>query len=507
MPKVAGTGTSNLAPEAEAAPSRALWFAWSTWMWGLLLASCTVVLDFFVVLACLPAIESSIGASKAQLQLVLGAYAIANAALLIVGGRLGDLLGRKRTLHVGLALFTLASVGCATAADPAVLILFRAAQGAAGALMQPQVLGLLSVSFQGAGRTRAFDLFAATMGFAAVAAQLIGGALVGLLPADMGWRACFWLSVPLCLGSAWWVRGVVDPSRPVAAADQVAAPAAPSPHTTSPFRGLGLFQRIDLVGALMLGALLACLCSALTLGYEQGWPEWSKRALLTAAACAVALWAWQALGRRLGHHRIIPPGVLGANRFWLALVTIAAFYAGVASLYFVIALELRDKADLTPLGVAGMLCVMAASFVTASSSRRVKALVGAWWAETGLGMLAMGHLVMWAASTLTGASSWAQLSAYAVAVLLQGLGIGLIMGQLVGTSLAKVPAQWASVGGGMASTLQQIGNSMGIAGVGLAYLRDDGQSGSTAAAVTYFLALLAVVLALRVVAGRPTVVR
>jgi hypothetical protein len=223
-----------------------------------------------------------------------------------------------------------------------------------------------------------------------------------------------------------------------------------------------------------------------------------------ATACAVALWAWQALGRKLGHHRIIPPGVLSANRFWLALLTIAAFYAGVASLYFVIALELRDKASLPPLGVAAVLCVMAASFVTASSSRRVKAWVGAWWAETGLGMLALGHLVMWAASTLADASPWAQLSVYALAVLLQGLGIGLIMGQLVGTSLAKVPVQWASVGGGMASTLQQIGNSMGIAGVGLAYLRDDGQSGSTGAAVAYFLVLLAVVLALRLAAGRPT---
>ncbi len=499
--------TSNSSAAAEKARSRALWLSWPAWTWGLLLASCTVVLDFFVVLACLPAIESSIGASKAQLQLVLGAYAIANAALLIVGGRLGDLLGRKRTLHVGLGLFALASVGCATAADPAVLILFRAAQGAAGALMQPQVLGLLSVSFQGPERTRAFDLYAATMGFAAVAAQLIGGALVGLLPADVGWRACFWLSVPLCLGSAWWARGVVDPSRPVAAAAQAAAGAAPSPSTTGPFGGLALFRRIDLVGALLLGTLLTCLCAALTLGYEQGWPEWSKRALLLAAACALALWAWQALGRRLGHHRIIPPGMLGTNRFWLALLTIAAFYAGVASLYFVIALELRDKAALSPLGVAALLCVMAASFVIASSSRRLKARVGAWWAETGLGMLALGHLVMWAASTLAGASPWTQLSVYAAAVLLQGLGIGLIMGQLVGTSLAKVPAQWASVGGGMTSTLQQIGNSMGIAGVGLAYLRDDGQSGSTAAAVAYFLVLLAVVLVLRLAAGRPADVR
>ena len=507
MSKVAATGTSNLSAGAERASSRTLWFSWPAWLWGLPLASCTVVLDFFVVLACLPAIESSIGASKAQLQLVLGAYAIANAALLIVGGRLGDLLGRKRTLLLGLGLFTLASVGCAIATDPAVLILFRAAQGAAGALMQPQVLGLLSVCFQGPGRTRAFDLYAATMGFAAVAAQLIGGALVGLLPVDMGWRACFWLSVPLCLGSAWWVRGVVDPSRRATAAAQAAAPPVASSREAGSLRVLGLFWRIDLVGALLLGALLTCLCAALTLGHEQNWPEWSKVALATAAGCALGLWAWQALGRRLGHHRIIPPGVLSANRFWLALVTIGAFYAGVASLYFVIALELRDKAGLTPLGVAAMLCVMATSFVTASSSRRVKARVGAWWAETGLGVLATGHLVMWAASTLAGASPWAQLTVYAVAVLLQGLGIGLIMGQLVGTSLAKVPAQWASVGGGMASTLQQIGNSMGIAGVGLAYLRDDGQSGSTAAAVTYFIVLLAVVLVLRLAAGRPTSVR
>jgi predicted MFS family arabinose efflux permease len=372
--------------------------------------------------------------------------------------------------------------------------------------MQPQVLGLLSVSFQGSGRTRAFDLYAATMGFAAVSAQLIGGALVGLLPADVGWRACFWLSVPLCLGSAWWARGVVDPCRPQAAS----TPGGPEPAIEG-FSGLtglsGLLRRIDLVGALLLGTLLACLCAALTLGHEQGWPEWSQLALLMAAVCAMALWAWQTLGRRLGHHRIIPPGVLGANRFWLALVTIAAFYAGVASLYFVIALELRDKASLAPLGVAAVLCVMAASFVTASSSRRVKAWAGTWWAERGLGTLALGHLMMWAASTLIDASPWAQLSAYALAVLLQGLGIGLIMGQLVGTSLAKVPAQWASVGGGMAATLQQIGNSMGIAGVGLAYLHDDGQSGSTGAAVAYFLALLAVVLALRLAAGRPTGVR
>ncbi len=455
-----------------------------------------MVLDFFVVLACLGAIETSIGASKAQLQLVLGTYAIANAALLIVGGRLGDLLGRKRTLHVGLGLFASASLGCALAPTPEVLIVFRALQGAAGALMQPQVLGLLSVSFQGASRTRAFDLYAATMGFAAVAAQLIGGALVGLMPLEMGWRACFWLSVPLCLASAWWVRGIHDPS--IARPQDQGGPGS--------YGGSGLMQRLrhlDLVGSGLLGLLLLSLCSALTLGHEQGWPAWSWVAFVVAALCAPALWWWHERGRSLGHHRIIPPGLLSANRFWLALLTIAAFYAGVASLYFVIALELRDKAQLRPLGTALLLCLMAASFVTASSSRRLKALVGARWAEIGVAVLASGHLVMWAASTLTLSEHWVQLSVYAAAVLLQGLGIGLIMGQLVGTSLAKVPPQWASVGGGMTSTLQQIGNSMGIAGVGLAYLGHDGYVGATGAAVAYFLGLLVAVLVLRRMGARP----
>jgi hypothetical protein len=253
----------------------------------------------------------------------------------------------------------------------------------------------------------------------------------------------------------------------------------------------------------LLGLLLLSLCSALTLGHEQGWPAWSWGALLVAVLCAPALWWWHERGRILGHHRIIPPGVLGANRFWLALLTIAAFYAGVASLYFVIALELRDKAQLRPLGSALMMCLLAASFVTASSSRRIKVWVGAWWAEIGVAVLAAGHLVMWAASTLTLSEHWVQLSVYATAVLIQGLGIGLIMGQLVGTSLAKVPQQWASVGGGMASTLQQIGNSMGIAGVGLAYLGHDGYTGATGSAVAYFLVLLVVVLVLRRVGTRP----
>jgi MFS family permease len=509
--KGTGTGTGMATgASASAAPSngtRALWQAWPGWTWGLILASCTVVLDFFVVLACLPAIESTMNASKSELQLILGAYAIANAALLVVGGRAGDVYGRKRTLQLGLGLFALASLGCATAIDPLVLILCRAGQGAAGALMQPQVLGLLSVSFRGAERIRAFDLYATSMGFAAVAAQLIGGAFVGLLTQDFGWRACFWLSVPLCLGSAWLVRRIQEPAADVVAGG--AAPcgdALPERNLLEQTRNLG--DRIDLVGATLLGTMLASVCAALTVGREQGWPVWALAAMPVAGLCALALWRWQRRGARLGHHRIIPQGILQTNGFGLALLTVGAFYAGVASLYFVIAQELRDKAVLAPLGSAVVFSVMAVSFVWASSSLRLKAWAGARWAEYGLGALAAGHLLLWAASALAmaGQAQATVVAAYAAAILVQGLGVGMLMGQLVGTALARVAPQWASIGGGMASTLQQIGNALGIAGVGLLYLHaPSGQGaagGSTGGAVAYFFGLLAIVMALRWGAAR-----
>jgi MFS family permease len=113
-----------------------------------------------------------------------------------VGGRLGDVFGRRRLFLIGLALFAAASAACGLATSATALIAYRALQGLAGAMLQPQVLGLLSVNFDSKERPRVFGLYAAALGCAGIAAQLIGGTLVEFLPLDLGWRACFLIVVP-----------------------------------------------------------------------------------------------------------------------------------------------------------------------------------------------------------------------------------------------------------------------------------------------------------------------
>ena len=436
---------------------------------GLLSAASVVVLDFFIVLACLPAIEASLGASKAELQLVLAAYAIANASLLVVGGRLGDLFGRRRVLIWGLATFAAATAGCAFATSPMALIGFRVLQGLAGAMTQPQVLGLLSVNFEPAQRGRVFNLYAASLGCAGIVAQLIGGALVNHLPVDQGWRACFLLSLPLCVVAMFFSRTARD------------GPGSPR-------------QKIDAVGALLLSAALTGVCAFLILGREQGWPGWSFSVLGIGLASAALLWGWQALGARTGDERIVPAGILGTGRFWLSLLMILAFYGGVASFYFVLALELRVGDGFQPIQVGLFFAWMAAWFVGTSSSTVVKLRLGDRWAAVGLCTLAAGHVLMLVPPIL--APGFGRVVAVAISCALQGIGLGCLMGPLMANALSRVRRDQASVGGGIAATTQQIGNSLGIAAVGLAYFSGTEAETSVLRAVAYFLMLLVVLVLL-----------
>lgn len=455
--------------EAEARPGK------SRLLLGLLSGASIVVLDFFIVLACLPAIEQVLGATRAQLQLILAAYAVANASLLVVGGRLGDALGRKRVMQTGVAAFAVSSLACGLATSPWSLIVFRAAQGLSGAMVQPQVLGLLTVNFTSQERPRVFGLYAAALGCAGIAAQLLGGLFVGFLPADVGWRACFIASVPLCLMAMVLSRGARDGEH-------------------------GPSRKIDLVGAALLGLALACVCTFLTMGREQGWPTWAF-AVLTVGVCAgLGLWRWQAAGYRDGGERIIPQGILSHNGFWVSLLTIFGFYSGVASLYFVLALELRMRNGYSAVQVGLFFGWLAAFFVATSTMKRVKALIGDRWAEIGLACLLAGHVAMLLAGGDVAAS---QVFGFVVSCALQGAGIGCLMGPLMAVALSKAPPQQASVAGGIASSMQQIGNSLGIAAIGFAYFGGaTSASTSLAGAVAY---LVFVVVAVGVLVTRPKV--
>src|SRR5262249_23226807 len=157
------------------------------------------VLDFFIINLALPAIKADTGASDAQVQLVIAGYGLAYALGLITGGRLGDIYGRKRVFLVGVAGFTLASALCGLALSPAALIAARLLQGAAAALLFPQVLSLIQVTFPPHERGRAFAVFGVVHGAASFSGIVLGGLLVQANLFGLGWRPIFLVNVPIGL--------------------------------------------------------------------------------------------------------------------------------------------------------------------------------------------------------------------------------------------------------------------------------------------------------------------
>ena len=164
-----------------------------------LLGAFLSIADFFIVNVALPTIDSRLHASSGTLELVVAGYGVPYALLLVLGGRLGDLYGRRRLFMLGMSSFTIFSLLCGLAPSAAALVTFRGLQGASAALMVPQVLATIQASRSGQQRARAIGFYGATAGIAAVVGQVAGGALVAANIAGTSWRPIFLVNVPLGL--------------------------------------------------------------------------------------------------------------------------------------------------------------------------------------------------------------------------------------------------------------------------------------------------------------------
>lgn len=186
-----------------------------------------------------------------MLELVVAGYGVAFALLLVLGGRLGDLLGRRRLFLAGIAAFTATSLWCGIAGSPGQLVTARIAQGAAAAILLPQVLATIQATTSGQARARALGIYAAVTGVAASAGLVIGGVLVSADLAGTGWRAIFLINLPIGLMAL------------LLAIRYVAETTSPQP------------LRVDLVGTGLLAAGVICLLVPATEGRALGWPAWS----------------------------------------------------------------------------------------------------------------------------------------------------------------------------------------------------------------------------------------
>src|SRR5689334_9611698 len=241
------TLTAHRAPATSLAPVA---------LTALLFGSLLPMLSFFMVNVSLPAIGADLHASAGSLQLVVGAYGIAAATLLVVGGRLGDGFGRRRLLLAGLTGFLIASAICAIAPSVVVLLIARVVQGAAAAAITPQVLASITSLLTGEHRARGMALFGVANGISAALGQILGGVLTDANPFGLGWRSVF---VVLALG----------------ALIALIAVAATVPDTKA-----AVAQRVDLVGAALLALSLVLLLLPLTEGRALHWPLWTWISLI-----------------------------------------------------------------------------------------------------------------------------------------------------------------------------------------------------------------------------------
>src|SRR5579859_1620615 len=217
------------------------------------------VLDASVVNVAAPSIHADLHTSGAGLQLVIAGYVITYAVLLVTGARLGDILGHRRMFLSGLALFTLASLGCGLAGSSGLLIALRFVQGAGAAAMIPQVLSLIQRSYSGAARARPMRLYAAVLAGGAVAGQVVGGVLVSADLFGSTWRPVFLLNVPI--GAALFAAGL-----------------------RSLPRGHGEPGRtLDLAGVATLTPAVLALLLPLVLGQSEHWPVWGWLCLAGSA--------------------------------------------------------------------------------------------------------------------------------------------------------------------------------------------------------------------------------
>ena len=172
---------------------RSRWIALVVLCVGMLM----IVLDATIVNVALPSIQDDLGFSQSNLAWIVNAYMIAFGGLLLLSGRIGDLIGQRRVFLTGLAVFTAASVVCAVAPSQGVLIGARVLQGLAAAALTPQVLSIIQVTFPPQERARAFGLFGAVVGFASAAGQGLGGLLVQADLLGLSWRIAFLINLPV----------------------------------------------------------------------------------------------------------------------------------------------------------------------------------------------------------------------------------------------------------------------------------------------------------------------
>ncbi|MFI9407333.1 MFS transporter [Nocardia sp. NPDC052316] len=414
-----------------------------------LVAELMDILDQSVVLTALPAIQASTGAGPGAVQWLTAGYSLTVALGLITGGRLGDIYGRRKVLLIGTTVFTLASLLCGLAPGLGVLIAARVCQGIGVAVMIPQVLATLHVTFDGANRSRAFGCYGAVLSIGSVLGPVLGGLLTEADLFGLSWRPIFLINVPIGLAVILLGRRFIIESTAAKA------------------------DRLDLTGMVLSAVAMLLIVFPLTEGHTHHWPLWCF-AMLAGGLLVLGVFLRQQQRRRDDAPLVV-----------LSLFEDKAFAGGLSAqlllgllcgLFFTTwTLYLQHGLGMSPVLAALAFMLLAVGELTgAMIATKTAGRFGRHLPQAGV-VIALASMTAYGLQ-ISGGQADLTLLAMTVPVVLLGFGLGMVGGPIADLTLAKVPHESAGSASGLFNTAMHLGIAFGAALTALVFFAATGGS-------------------------------
>ncbi len=421
-------------PEARPEADRRRWFALAIVM----TAAFMDLVDVTIVNIAIPSIKRESGATFSQIQWITAGYALAFAAGLITGGRLGDIHGRKRLFLIGITGFTVASALCGFAANPEMLVASRILQGGMAALMVPQVLSIVHATFPAHERGKVFGLFGMVVGLGAVSGPLLGALLTEWNIFGLEWRPIFLINLPVGIAGIILGRKFITESK---------APRA---------------LKLDLVGVVLVTLGMLMLVYPLTRGRELDWPVWGFVMMGGSVVVFGALVAYERWKTAKDGSPLVELSLFKVKSFaaGIAVQTVFGVVLGVFFLVWTMYMQVGLGWSELRAGLTGVPFSIAVSVAAGLSVQKLVPRFGRKVLQAGALTMAAGLLIyIWEAGRY-GADIAPWQMALPLAVM--GLGMGLIVAPLTDAVLSEVPREHAGSASGLINTVQQMGTALGL---------------------------------------------
>ncbi|HEY7790814.1 MAG TPA: MFS transporter [Vicinamibacterales bacterium] len=391
-----------------------------------------IMLDNTIVNVALPSIERSLHMSISSLEWIVTAYALTFAALLITGGKLGDLYGRRKMFIAGLVVFTLASLACGLAPNAGFLIGARAVQGVGAALMNPATLSIITATFPPKERGQAIGIWAGVSALALAIGPLLGGLIVD----NINWHWIFYVNVPVGVVGIIVSRFVIAESRDTSRE-----------------------QSIDVPGLVTSSGALLALSYALIEGNRHGWGSTEIVSLFIGAAVLLAVFIWLEMRQRLP---MLDLGLFKIGSFVGANVVAMLVSLGMFGVFFFISLYVQNVLGYSPTKAGAIFLPMTILIIlVAPIAGKLSDRIGSRWLM-GAGMTILGISLLLYQRIGLHTGFWSLLPQ----LILGGIGMALTMSPMTSAAMGSVPVDKAGVGSGVLNSFRQVGGSLGIALMG-----------------------------------------